>query len=110
MTTDASARRAWKSSKGLVFAGFALIAIVAVVAISGLGRSHDAAQPSSNAAADLSGVKLGMTEPQIRQILGEPNSTRHSEADGVRSDTWRYVTLRVQFLFKNSRLTARSRY
>ncbi len=108
MSAEATTRRVWRSAKGLALAALALAAIVVVVALSDFGRgSNDTGKQGSNAAEHLNSVELGMTQPQIRQIFGEPDSMRHSEADGERQDTWQYGTLNRTFVFKNGRLKAK---
>jgi len=112
VSAEEAARTTWRSIKTLALAGLALIAIVIVIAFSHRGGpSHGA---DKHATANLSSVKLGMVEPQIRQILGEPDSIQHSETDGVGEDTWQYDALGAnsvgyRFVFEHGRLATKTR-
>jgi outer membrane protein assembly factor BamE (lipoprotein component of BamABCDE complex) len=35
-------------------------------------------------------VQLGMSEPEVRSILGEPNDTQEMNTDGYQNDCWYY--------------------
>jgi hypothetical protein len=110
MSAKAGVRSLKRSTKGLAVAVLALIAIVVVVAISRSGGApNDPGKPDADVSTRLSSAKLGFTEPQVRQIFGEPDMTRQSESDGVRVDTWSYRELSTKFVFENGRLKAKSR-
>lgn len=98
-----------KAIRGLMLAALALIGIVIVVAISSRGGASRAdGVQTTNATEQLGNVKLGMTQPQIRQIFGDPDSVQHSESSDPRLDTWRYTAISARFVFKNGRLTEKS--
>lgn len=92
-----------------------LVAIIIVVAIVGLGKAaNNADKQSTNVAAHVNQVQLGMTEAQVRSILGKPDSKQHMVSSGLVSDEWYYGTLSTkgswQFAFDNGRLTAKNQY
>lgn len=110
------ARGVGTTIKWLVFAVFALVAIIIVVAVIGLGKAaNDANVQSASVTSHISEIHLGMTRPQVKAILGKPDSTQHSETAGLGTDDeWYYGTLSTkgnyQFVFQNGVLTAKNRY
>jgi outer membrane protein assembly factor BamE (lipoprotein component of BamABCDE complex) len=115
MSARAVARGVGRTVKWLVIACFALVAVIIVVAVIGIGKeANDSDTQSANVKSHLSQVHLGMTRPEVRAILGKPDSTQHMESSGFKDDTWYYGTLSAsgsyQFVFENGKLTAKNRY
>lgn len=115
MTAGAIFRGAGKTIKWFVILVFAILAIIIVVAVIGLGKaSNDANSQSKTVAKHIKEIHLGMTRAQVRGIVGKPDSTQHFESNGLKDDTWYYGTLSTkgsfQFVFTNGRLTAKNRY
>jgi len=112
MSAEEAVRTTWRSIKTLALAAVALGAIVLVIAIT--HRGGPSSGDEKHATANLSSVKLGMVEPQIRQILGAPDSIQRSETDGGDKDTWQYHALGAhgasyRFVFDHGRLATMTR-
>jgi outer membrane protein assembly factor BamE (lipoprotein component of BamABCDE complex) len=115
MSTAAVARGVGKTIKWFVIACFSLIVILIAVAIVGLGvAANDSDKQATNVAAHISEIHMGMTRPEVRAILGKPDSTQHLESGGLVSDMWYYGTLSTkgsyQFAFDNGVLTSKNRW
>lgn len=115
MTGKAVARGIGTTIKWLVIAVFALVAVIIVAAVVGLGKAaSDADTQSTNVSAHISEIQLGMTRPEVRAIVGKPDSTQHMESGGTVEDLWYFGTLSskgsYQFVFEDGRLTAKNQY
>lgn len=109
------ARGVGQTIKWLMITIFAIVAIIIVLAVVGLGKaSNDADTQSGNVTAHISEIQMGMTRADVRAIIGKPDSTQHMDSGGLVDDTWYYGTLSskgsYQFVFTNGRLTAKNRY
>jgi hypothetical protein len=115
MTGKAVARGIGQTIKWLMIGVFALVAVIIVVAIVGLGKAaSDADTQSSSVSAHITEIHLGMTRAEVRAIVGAPDSKQHMESGGSSEDLWYYGTLSskgsYQFVFDNGRLTAKNQY
>jgi outer membrane protein assembly factor BamE (lipoprotein component of BamABCDE complex) len=105
-----------KTIKWILILGALLIVVIVVIAIFSLGKAgNDADKQSANVTAHLSQIRLGMTETQVKAILGKPDSTQRSQTAGLGTmDEWYYGTLSAkgsyQFSFTNGKLEAKNRY
>ena len=84
---------------------YALIAIIAFVSINLSGCAH----PGRIASAQLTGVKLGMTEAEVIQILGKPQTvSMDSNATIYRyySKQGQYIIIYQNLTFTKGKLTS----
>ena len=71
-------------------------------------------EPSEKAKENIGQVQMGMTGSEVKELLGEPESTQHMENEFMGStsteDCWYYGVVSYQLCFTNGRLTAKNLY
>jgi hypothetical protein len=66
--------------------GFGLVAMLGLLASVGIMAAAPAAEATIVVGQGIAGVKIGDTEAQVKQAIGQPASTLHAGA----TTTWRY--------------------
>lgn len=102
--------------KWIVLAGAALIVVLVTVMMVSLGSAVDESDDSSAAVgpAKYQQIELGMTQQQVRRIIGaEPQDQDETAVQGMTMSCWYYGILSAegmyQFCFNNGRLETKSR-
>lgn len=105
-----------KAIKWLLILGALLVVIIIVVIAVSLGSASDESEQSSKqvGAAKFAQVHRGMAKPELRTLLGKPESTDYQEVQGLTMECWYYGVLSqsgsYQFCFENGKLASKSRY
>lgn len=105
-----------KAIKWLLILGALLVVVVVIVIVVSLGSASDKSEQSSKQVGPtkFAQIHTGMKKPELRRLLGKPESTDFQEVEGLRMECWYYGVLAesgsYQFCFQNDKLSSKSRY
>lgn len=93
----------------LLLIGAALLSVLLLVGADSCSSSTSENHlSSSDVAQKLDQISLGMSEDEVRNILGGPNDTETTNTEGYKSDCWYYGNVDVndwRFCFDNGLVT-----
>jgi outer membrane protein assembly factor BamE (lipoprotein component of BamABCDE complex) len=105
-----------KALKWTLLLGGLLILIIVIVTVVALGNASNDSEKSAKQVgpAKYRQAHQGMTKPQLRTLLGKPESTDETTVSGSTMECWYYGILAqsgsYQFCFSNGKLDSKSRY
>jgi outer membrane protein assembly factor BamE (lipoprotein component of BamABCDE complex) len=105
-----------KALKWTLLLGGLLVLVIVIVAVVSLGSASNDSEKSAKQVgpAKYRQAHQGMTKPELRALLGKPESTDETSVSGLNMECWYYGILAqsgsYQFCFSNGKLDSKSRY